>query len=81
MTEWKQLAIYLLPAESADAEIEIISKNNPKDLKGCKIDLYTQFLQQGVCTWKTVIEALEKSNHPNIMQRIKEDFMKLKKST
>ena len=78
MTEWKQLATHLLPAETAATEIDIISRDNPKDVKGCKIKLYNQFFQQGVCNWKTVIEALEKSNHPNIVQRIKKDFMKLK---
>ena len=78
MTEWKLLDTHLLPAKSAATEIEIISHNHPQDLKACKNQLYTQYLQQGVCNWKTVYEALEKSNHPNIAKRVKEDFMHCK---
>ena len=74
VTKWKQLAIYLLPPESAPTEIDKISKNCQGDVDECKRQLYSEFLKQGTCTWKKVIEALEKSKHLTIAQSVKAKF-------
>ena len=74
VTDWKQFATYLLPPESAPTEIDIINKNCRDDVKECKRQLYNEFLKQGTCNWKKVIEALEKSKHFNIAQSVKTRF-------
>ena len=75
VTRWQEFGTYLLPAENAATEIEIISQNHPNNVKECKRKLFTIYLEQGANNWETVVEALEKSKHPKIAKHIKETFI------
>ena len=74
MTEWKDFATHLLPPEIAATEIDIISIDHPHDVKECKRQLYSLYLRQGARNWKTVVDALEKSNYLCIAQTIRTTF-------
>ena len=75
VTQWKEFGMHLLPTETANTEIEIIDKGHSNDVRECKRQLYTVYLQQGPRTWERVVEALEKSRHFCIAQKIKETFL------
>lgn len=75
VTDWKEFGMHLLPDETAATEIDIINNDYPNDTKECKRKLYTKYLQQGSCTWERVVEALEKSRHLYIAQKIKQKFL------
>ena len=73
---WQEVAIYLLPKETAGNDIKTIEINNHFQVELCQIALARQFVhcQNVEVSWKRVYEAFKKSNYINIAWKIKETY-------
>lgn len=71
VTDWENFGLYLLPPDTSATEIEMISRDHPKDVKECKRKLLNIYWQQGTRTWEKVVEALEEAKYPHIAQEIR----------
>ena len=76
VTNWKQLGAYLLPTKYA-SKINDIDENHKQDVEACRWELITEYLKVGEVSWNKVINALEKSGHPNIAKKIRGDTLNI----
>ena len=72
ISDWKKLGVYLLPDEYA-SRINDIDETHNGNISRCRWALIREYLKVGQVSWKTVINALERSGHPNIVKKIKKD--------
>ena len=71
VSDWKQLALYLLP-EDYGSLINDIDRDN-KNVAECRWALITEYLKVGELSWDKVVYALRKSGYPNIAEKIRKD--------
>ena len=76
VNNWKQLGLYLL-SETSTPRINDIEKNYPHDVAQCRWELITEYLKAGKISWSKVIDAFEKSGHPNIAKKIRSDMLNI----
>jgi len=72
VSDWKKLGAYLLPEEYA-SRINDIDETHHSNVSRCRWALIREYLQVGQVSWKTVINALERSGYPNIAKKIKKE--------
>jgi len=65
----------LLP-ENYTAQVNVIDQTHKSDVNQCKWELLTEYFKVGDVSWNKVIDALEKSRHHNIAEKIKSDIFK-----
>ena len=72
---WQEVAIHLLPEETAGKDIETIEIDYRK-VEQCQIALARQFVhsQNVEVSWKRVYEAFKKANYINVARKIKETY-------
>ena len=73
---WQEVAIYLLPEESAGTDIETIGINNQFQVRLCQIALATKFVHCKTVevSWKRVHEAFRKAEYTNIAENIQKTY-------
>ena len=73
---WQEVAIYLLPQESAGKDIETIGINNQFQVRLCQIALATQFVHCKTIevSWKRVYEAFKTAEYTNIAEDIRKAY-------
>ena len=76
VSDWKQLAVHLLPREHISL-IDEIDRTYKGDVGECRWELIRKYLRVGEVSWNKVIYALEKSDHPNIAKKIKKEVLKI----
>ena len=50
--------------------------NKVQGINSCKMALFVTFLQYGVRTWETVVNALEESNNDDMAKQVKIQLIK-----
>ena len=68
--------MYLLPTKYA-SKVNDIDENHKQDVEACRWALITEYLKVGEVSWNKVINALEKSGHPNIAEKIRGDTLNI----
>lgn len=76
VSNWKQLGTHLLPRQYSSL-INDIERTYQRDVAECRFALIREYLRVGEVTWDQVVYALEKSNHPNIANKIKRDILNI----
>jgi len=73
---WQEVAMYLLPEQSAGKDIETIGINNQFQVQLCQIALATQFVHSKTVevSWKRVHEAFKKAEYTNIAENIQKAY-------
>ena len=71
VSDWRMLATYLLPGMS-DKPIKNISETHNGNVRECKKALFSEYLEIGDRSWKTVIAALLKLGHDSLAENIKQ---------
>ena len=73
---WQEVAIYLLPQESAGKDIETIETDYRDKVRLCQIALARQFVHCKTIevSWKRVYEAFKTAEYSNIAENIRKAY-------
>ena len=75
-SDWKMIATFLLPENTAAVDIEVIEDENQGKVRKCQMDLAKQYTENrdAEVSWRRVYQAFIDSDHPNIAKEIKQTY-------
>ena len=76
VSNWKQFGAFLLPKKYG-SRINDIDDSYKGNVTECRWALIREYLKVGEISWKQVLNALEKSNHTNVAEKIKKDIFNI----
>ena len=72
--KWKDLGVELLSTvDNGVAKLDIICKNNPKDVEACCTEMFKHWLENAAdASWDKLVEALEVIGYKVFAKELKE---------